>query len=191
MTTLFGLLVAYLLGSLPFAVWVSRYLAHMDPRYIGDGNPGAKNVYHHVGHLEGFLVAGLDMGKGALAIYSGELLSLSTLGLFAMGFAVVIGHNWPFFMNFRGGQGMAATLGVLLVLAPMPALVGICFALITLLVLRNWDLAWTIGFAMVPITALLWDKNLTIMMYSICLIPMIGVRKLMQQAAVKNHLRRG
>jgi acyl phosphate:glycerol-3-phosphate acyltransferase len=185
-----GLIIAYLLGSLPFAVWVSRYFAHVDPRYLGDANPGAKNVYHSVGHKEGYLVAALDITKGVLAVYCGKLLNLSMIELFAVGFAVVIGHNWSLFLGFGGGQGMAATLGVLLVLSPMPALVGICLALITLLMFRNWDAAWAIGFVMIPITALLWERDLPITIFSICLIPMIGIRKLMQQAVLGNHYRR-
>ena len=191
MKSIIGLLIAYLLGSLPFAVWVSRYLKDVDPRYLGDGNPGAKNVFHHVGHWEGILVACLDIGKGSLAILCGKFLGISELGLFAMGFSVVIGHGWPIFMGFRGGQGMAATLGILLVLAPGPALAGICFAMITLIVLHNWDAAWTIGFVMVPITAVVWDKNYPVTIYSVCLIPMIGIRKWMQQASLGKHPRRG
>jgi len=116
-----GLAVAasYLLGSLPFAVLVSRALRQPDPRTYGSGNPGATNVLRGAGRLAAALTLAGDAGKGALAVWLGRSLGDEggTLAI-ACGAAAFVGHVFPVFLQFRGGKGVATFLGVVLAFEP-------------------------------------------------------------------------
>lgn len=181
MNTLYlALLMAYVIGSLPFAYEISTILRGIDPRTVGDMNLGAKNVFLHIGHLEGVLVGFLDISKGLLSVLIGHSFGLDLYGLFAMGFAVVIGHNWSMFLGFHGGQGMATTIGVLLALAPISTMTGLAVGIITFLVTKHWDISCGIGLALIPIICWFWGQDHSLTFYSILLIPMIGVAKWLQ-----------
>jgi glycerol-3-phosphate acyltransferase PlsY len=110
--------LAYLLGSLPFAVLVSRTMGLADPRSYGSGNPGATNVLRSGSKAAAALTLLLDGGKGWLAVWLAQRaaqagwLELAAVPLVAL--AVVIGHMWPLFLGFRGGKGVATAAGVLL-----------------------------------------------------------------------------
>jgi glycerol-3-phosphate acyltransferase PlsY len=120
------LLAGYLLGSVPFAVVVSRVLGRADPRTYGSGNPGATNVLRGAGRTAAALTLLGDAGKGALAVWLGRRIGGggATLAI-ACGAAAFLGHVWPLFLRFRGGKGVATFLGVLLAGAPWLGL-GCC-----------------------------------------------------------------
>ena len=112
----------YLLGSIPFGLLLTRLRGHGDIRSIGSGNIGATNVLRTGDKKLALATLLLDAGKGALATllaarWGGDVASL------AAGLAAVIGHNFPVWLGFRGGQGVATTLGVLLAVA-WPAGIG-------------------------------------------------------------------
>jgi glycerol-3-phosphate acyltransferase PlsY len=114
------LAVGYLLGSVPFAVLVSRALRQADPRTYGSGNPGATNVLRGAGRLAAALTLIGDAGKGALAVWLGRHVGSSageTLAI-ACGAAAFVGHVFPVSLHFRGGKGVATFLGVLLAFEP-------------------------------------------------------------------------
>jgi glycerol-3-phosphate acyltransferase PlsY len=113
---------AYLLGSVPFGLVVAA-AGSVDLRRVGSGNIGATNVLRAVG--KGAAAATLvgDIGKGALAIVAGRLAGGGAPLLAALGLAVVAGHLFPVFAGFRGGKGVATTLGVML--AAMPGVGGL------------------------------------------------------------------
>ena len=103
--------VAYLLGSLPFAVWVARS-AGVDIFEVGTANPGASNVFRKVGRMHGAVVFALDIVKGVVAVLVGMVLGCPDYVLpFAAVFAMV-GHWVPVFMRFKGGAGLATGMGV-------------------------------------------------------------------------------
>ena len=117
--TALAIAVGYLLGSVPFAVLVSRALRQADPRTYGSGNPGATNVLRGAGRLAAVLTLIGDAGKGALAVWlsrrvgsAGETLAI------ASGAAAFVGHVFPVFLRFRGGKGVATFLGVMLAFEP-------------------------------------------------------------------------
>ena len=118
--------VAYLLGSLSAAIIVSRYFGMEDPRTYGSGNPGASNMLRSGRKDAAALTLLGDALKGLVAVWLAMgLQSLFDMGdgIVAMaGLAVVIGHMWPLFFNFKGGKGVATALGVLLALSPATAL---------------------------------------------------------------------
>lgn len=130
--TALSLFLAFLLGSIPTAVWVSKFFFGVDVRTLGSGNAGATNVARTLGWKAALPVVLVDVGKGALAVVLPKLLTESFpvwLPL-ACAVAAVGGHTFPVFAGFRGGKGVATAGGGLLVLAP--SLVGIA-ALVWLL----------------------------------------------------------
>jgi glycerol-3-phosphate acyltransferase PlsY len=115
--------VAYLLGSVSFAVLLVRSATGRDIRAEGSGNAGATNVMRAHGKALGLLVAALDIAKGAAAVGLLRLATADPRYAAAAGFAAVLGHVFPIFYGFRGGKGVATAVGAFLVLAPLATLV--------------------------------------------------------------------
>ena len=113
---LLSLLIAYILGSLPFAVWVGRWKGN-DPRTGGSKNPGASNVARTLGLKWGIFTLVLDSLKGALATWITFSIVGEGWGAVA-GIFAVLGHCTSPFLGFRGGRGVATTAGALLILHP-------------------------------------------------------------------------
>lgn len=114
-------LLAYLLGSISFAVIVSRVFALPDPRSYGSGNPGATNVLRTGRKAAAALTLAGDAGKGWLAVFLAQRLAEAgavETAAAAAAVAVVVGHMYPVFHRFEGGKGVSAALGVLVALNP-------------------------------------------------------------------------
>lgn len=131
-----SLVVAYLLGSIPFAYIICRQRG-LDIRQIGDRNVGTFNVFRHAGLGAGLATLVLDVGKGAAAILVAKALHVDELIMFLTGIAAVVGHNWPVFLRFRGGRGEATIIGVLLVLVPWEIAITLVLGVIVLFTTRN------------------------------------------------------
>ncbi len=112
----YAALLGYLLGSVPFGLVFTRMAGLGDIRKIGSGNIGATNVLRTGNKFLAFLTLVCDSGKGAAAAVLAAHLWGTEAGLVA-GFAAVVGHNFPVWLKFKGGKGVATTLGVLLVSA--------------------------------------------------------------------------
>jgi glycerol-3-phosphate acyltransferase PlsY len=123
MTPLLFAIAAYLLGSVSFAIVVSKLFRLADPRTFGSGNPGATNVLRTGNKAAAALTLLGDCVKGvipvALAVNYDESLGLGDAGVGLVSFAVFAGHLWPVFFRFKGGKGVATALGVLLGLNPV------------------------------------------------------------------------
>lgn len=141
MLELLLLFCAYLIGSIPTAVWVSKGIYGMDIREYGSGNAGATNTFRVLGSKAGTFVMIVDMFKGVLAVRLSYLLSyyhnpdhLTQLVNFqiGLGLAAVVGHIFPIWANFRGGKGIATLFGLVLAIQP---LVAICCVGVFLLIL--------------------------------------------------------
>ena len=119
--------VSYLIGSLSFAVIVSKYYGMDDPRTYGSGNPGATNVLRSGKKKAAALTLLGDAAKGLVAVLLArvlqEPLGLSDSAIAAVALAALVGHMWRVFFGFRGGKGVATALGVFLALSPATALV--------------------------------------------------------------------
>jgi glycerol-3-phosphate acyltransferase PlsY len=117
-----AVLAAYLIGSLSFAVIVSRVFGLADPRSYGSRNPGATNVLRSGNRAAAVLTLAFDALKGyvpvLLALLWGPRFGLGELGLALVGLAAFLGHLWPVFFRFQGGKGVATAAGVLLALNP-------------------------------------------------------------------------
>lgn len=123
---LLGLIVVsigYLLGSIPAAYAMAKLRKGIDIREIGAGNMGAGNVIREIGLIEGLVVGGVDIGKGAATILIAQALEVSQLWLLAAGFAAILGHIFPVYIGFRGGQGVSTAIGIFAVLSPLSTLI--------------------------------------------------------------------
>lgn len=141
-------LFAYVLGSVPTAYLVARLARGIDIRRVGSGNVGALNTYHQVGREAAAAVLLADTLKGALAILGSLLLSDSPWVCVYGAIGVVAGHNWPIFLGFRGGKGVATVLGVSLVVQPWLTLVALAPALLLGLMARNLVLGTALAFVL-------------------------------------------
>lgn len=110
---------AYLLGSIPFGVLIAKALGGPDIRSVGSGNIGAANVARNVGVIAGALTLILDAGKGYLAVWiAGRSTGGNARWMMAAAVAVVIGHMFPVWLGFKGGKGVATSLGAFLPICP-------------------------------------------------------------------------
>ena len=116
MTVALAALAAYLLGSVSFAIVVSRLLSLPDPRSYGSGNPGATNVLRSGRRLAALLTLLGDAGKGWLAVWLVGVITGERDAMALAGLAVFLGHLYPVFHRFQGGKGVATAAGVLLAL---------------------------------------------------------------------------
>lgn len=136
------ILIAYLLGSIPTAVWIGKYFYQIDVREFGSGNAGATNTFRVLGKSAGIPVLLIDIIKGTLAVAlayfagfksnSNEFISLQ-LGL---GVAALLGHIFPVFAGFRGGKGVATILGIVICVLPIVSALGLIVFLVVLLSTR-------------------------------------------------------
>jgi len=116
--TAIGAVIAYLIGSLSFAVIVSRVFGLADPRSYGSGNPGATNVLRSGNKAAAILTLLFDALKGYIPVAVAVSMGLDALTVTAIGLGAFIGHLWPVFFKFEGGKGVATAAGVLLGFAP-------------------------------------------------------------------------
>jgi glycerol-3-phosphate acyltransferase PlsY len=114
-------LIAYLIGSIPSSYLIGRLAGGIDVRDQGEGNVGARNVFHEVGYGWGIAAFGLDFGKGALAAL---LFRDPTWQLAIAAVLLVVGHAYPVWLRFVGGKGMAAAGGFMAALFPVAVLIG-------------------------------------------------------------------
>lgn len=155
-------LLGYLLGSLPFAVIVSRAFGLADPRSFGSGNPGATNVLRSGNKLAALLTLLGDALKGWLAVVLARWLGADVAALAVTGLAAFLGHVFSMFLRFRGGKGVATALGVLIGFHPLVALVTIGVWLVVAVVTRYSSAAALAAAASAPVTAWLMSESVAL-----------------------------
>ncbi|MEK8029292.1 glycerol-3-phosphate 1-O-acyltransferase PlsY [Ideonella sp. DXS29W] len=162
--SLAAIVAAYLIGSLSFAVIISRVMGLSDPRTYGSGNPGATNVLRSGNKAAAVLTLAFDALKGYLPVLGafwvqprlgwGEL----TIGL--IGLAAFLGHLWPIFFRFQGGKGVATAAGVLLALNPLLGAATLATWVIVAFFTRYSSLAALVAAAFAPFFQLLnWGAS--------------------------------
>jgi glycerol-3-phosphate acyltransferase PlsY len=153
------ILIAYLIGSLSFAVIVSRAFGLPDPRTYGSGNPGATNVLRTGRMLAALLTLAGDAGKGWLAVFLAQRFAaaygVDAIGIAACAVAVFFGHLFPVFFGFKGGKGVSTAGGVLLAIHPWLGLATIATWIIVALFFRYSSLAAIVSAVFAPLYTLL------------------------------------
>lgn len=175
-TIIIALLVtAYLLGSIPTAVWWGKRYYGIDVREFGSGNAGATNTFRVLGKKAGIPVLFIDIVKGTSAVLlaflspfvfeSNQFVNLQ-LGL---GIAALVGHVFPIFAGFRGGKGVATILGVVICLTPMTSLMVLGVFLIVLLATRYVSLSSMTAGLSFPffLNVVLKNQNQTLLIFSL------------------------
>ena len=149
---------SYLLGSLSFAVLVSRVFGLADPRSYGSGNPGATNVLRSGNKVAAFVTLVGDAAKGAVAVvavrYIGSSYGIGELGVALAALAAFVGHLYPVFFRFQGGKGVATFLGALLALNAWVGLAACAIWLVVAGVFRYSSLASLAAATIAPLVLL-------------------------------------
>ncbi len=177
--SLLVIILGYFLGSVPFAYIAGRWAKGVDIRTVGTKNMGAHNVMLEVGRSIGILVLLLDMGKGALPVLATRWLGLSDLAALLAGIAAVLGHNFTLFLRFRGGRGLATSLGVLLALMLKEAIValsilGVLYVLIT----RSISFSVIVSLAFLSLLAWWRGRPLALALSPFALLFTMGIKAL-------------
>jgi len=134
---LLAILIAYLLGAIPFGYLLTRLTTGKDVRTEGSRNIGATNVLRSAGRGAGVATLVLDMAKGYAAVWIAGMLTDNSPGWMAdAALAVMVGHAFPIFLGFKGGKAVATFTGAFLYLTPIPALTGIIVFVITVVATR-------------------------------------------------------
>lgn len=145
----------YLLGSISFAVIVSRLMGLADPRSYGSKNPGATNVLRSGSKLAATLTLAGDAAKGAVAVWLakryGAPFGVDDFGVALTGFAAFVGHLYPLYFRFHGGKGVATFLGVVLALNPWLGLAACVVWLLIAVFFRYSSLASILAAALTPL----------------------------------------
>jgi glycerol-3-phosphate acyltransferase PlsY len=152
--SILSIVVAYLLGAIPFAYIAGRLTKGVDIRRVGGGNVGTTNVLREVGTASGLLVFAGDVLKGVLAILIAKWLGVSIVIVFIAGRAAGGGHNWSVFIGVGGGKGGATTIGVFFALVPGYTAVIFGIMLLVAFLTSNLRLSMVAGFIVLPF--LLW-----------------------------------
>ncbi len=126
-------IIAYLIGSVSFSYIFTKKIKNQDIREKGSGNAGTTNVLRSYGWKLGILTLACDLLKGVAAALIGLYIA-GAEGLYIASIFVIVGHNWSAYLKFKGGKGIAATTGVLLVIMPIPTIIifGVCVLIVYL-----------------------------------------------------------
>lgn len=163
--------VAYLIGSVNFAVIFSKAFMKKDVREVGSGNAGATNVLRSAGVLPGVLTFLCDALKGFVASYLGKIVfemiepnEYGIIGAYICGLACMLGHILPIFFKFKGGKGVATSVGIFAVCAPVAIALGLAvFAIITVAT-KYVSLASVIATVVVVVTSVIFRTTDTLVL---------------------------
>lgn len=161
-------IVAYLLGSIPTSVWISRAFFNIDIREYGSGNAGATNTFRVLGVKAGIVVFIVDILKGFIAVnlihftkyyipHSGDYINIQLL----LGIAAMLGHIFPIYVGFKGGKGVATLFGVICAISLYPTLIMAGIFFLTLILTRYVSLSSMISGFSFPVLIIVIFKETT------------------------------
>ena len=162
-------IIAYCIGSVNFSVIISKKMAGFDVREKGSGNAGTTNMLRAVGKKAAAITLVCDILKGVVAIIISIIMgnivegSNRELLLQISGIAVVIGHTFPIFFGFKGGKGVATSLGILLMSNWQIGLICLVFALVLILLTRMVSLGSCVASILFPVLTLFINENYTVL----------------------------
>ncbi len=171
------LVASYLVGSIPMAYLVVKWRYGVDLRHSGTGVVGASNVFRSFSKPLAIPVFFYDVGKGILLVWIAQRLGLDTSMQIAVGIATIIGHNWPVFLHFNAGRGLATTLGVAFMLMPWGIWVLLAGLLFTLL-LGSSPLPALVTLGLLPLASWARHEPLAITLGLLALFLLLVLRRL-------------
>ncbi|MFA5244991.1 MAG: glycerol-3-phosphate 1-O-acyltransferase PlsY [Pedobacter sp.] len=185
--SLSALLLAYLFGSIPTAVWIGQAFYGIDVREYGSGNAGATNTFRVLGKKAGIAVMILDILKGYTATNLAYLIGLSVTGpqnsvqfvnyQLALGITAVMGHLFPVFAGFRGGKGIATLFGMILAVHPQAALLCVIAFVLVLLLTKYVSLSSIVAGFTFPLSIIfIFHSSIrSVVLYGMCICVLILV----------------
>ncbi len=195
MKELFLIVCAYLIGSIPTALIISKKFFGIDIRDYGSGNMGATNTFRVLGSRYGVMVMVIDIVKGITAVALFTLLPFyvrnefeRTNFMIGLGLSAVIGHIFPIFANFKGGKGVATLFGMILAMQPIIAISCVGVFIFVLYLTRYVSLSSILGAIMLPISVL-WIWNESEVLYRIFALLVAGLVLLTHQKNLSRILR--
>jgi glycerol-3-phosphate acyltransferase PlsY len=180
-----AIVIGYLLGSFPAAYIMARARKGIDIRDVDVHNMGAGAVIRVVGFWEGAVVGIADMGKGIAAILIAQALGVSAIWVLLAGFAAILGHCFPLYLGFRGGQGVATTIGIFMILAPVAICVTLVILGIAFLIARHLFSAIVITSPFLPLFIWILGGSILLIFYSLACIAFIIFRSRKRLCEIK------
>jgi len=168
-------LFAYILGSLPFGVWIAR-THNIDIRNHGSGNIGATNVARTLGKKAGLLALFADCSKGVVSVAIADRVLANETDVAIAGLLTFLGHLFSVFLKFKGGKGVATGLGVFLYLMPMPTLCAIVLFAATLGISKYVSISSMTAAASIPLFGLLFKLQLPYIFLSLIIALLVIVK---------------
>jgi glycerol-3-phosphate acyltransferase PlsY len=172
---LVSVVVGYLLGSIPGAYIIAKLNKGVDIRKVDTGNVGAASTLRAIGIWQGIVAGLIDIAKGSAAILIAQVLGIYPLWILGAGFAAYLGHNYPVYLGFKGGQGVATMIGIFLVLTPFAAMSSIAIIVLIMylnrrVILRRIFFAVLVGGPFLPVFIWIFNASLVMVAYSVFLI---------------------
>jgi len=171
-----SLLFAYLIGAIPMGYVMARIFKGIDIRKQGSGNVGATNVLRTVGKLPAIITLLFDISKGAIVIlliggYAYKYLGLIDQDFYRclLGFTAICGHIWPVFLKFKGGKGVATTIGVMAVISPFTLLISLGIWVLVFTITSYVSVSSLVFGVALPVAATISGQNLFIIIFTVTL----------------------
>lgn len=152
------IIFAFVLGSIPVGVIIAKTKG-VDLQKVGSGNIGATNVLRSLGKWSAALTLLGDVLKGTIAVAFGRYLGMGTFHEGLIGLSAILGHNFSLFLGFRGGKGVATSLGVFILYSPQTALITFIIWLVVVLTTKYSSLGALVSFGLLPLNIVLFDSN--------------------------------
>ena len=185
MITVLLILIAYVLGSIPNALWVGKTFKNIDVREHGSKNTGSTNAARVLGPKLGVFTLILDILKGALPTYLGIVLGanlltritgIDKLDIIVIGMAAILGHTFSLFLKFKGGKAVATTLGVFLVLVPYAILILLVVFFVIFGLTKYVSLASVISAVALPIAVYFTTRHIPLTILGIIIGLLVIIR---------------
>lgn len=153
-------ILAYLVGSIPNALWIGKMFKNIDVREFGSGNVGATNATRVLGWKLGVMVLIFDAFKGMIFIIIARKLGLEDIYVVLIGLAAILGHSYSIYLKFKGGKAVATSLGVMLVLIPKVVMILIIVFLLIVIISGYVSLASISVAGLLPILSYIMYNNI-------------------------------
>ena len=153
-------ILAYLVGSIPNALWIGKMFKNIDVREFGSGNVGATNATRVLGWKLAVMVLIFDAFKGMIFIIIARILGLEDIYVVLIGLAAILGHSYSIYLKFKGGKAVATSLGVMLVLIPKVVMILIIVFLLIVIISGYVSLASISVAGLLPILSYIMYNNI-------------------------------
>lgn len=169
-------LMCYLIGNISFSFLLTKVMLKKDIREYGSGNAGTTNVLRVLGKRYAVMVLVGDVLKGVLVILVGRLFELSEVTIILCGLAVILGHNWPALLGFRGGKGIATSIGVFMTFDPVVALICVLIGVVIIILSKYVSLGSVIGMGIFPLVVISLSRSFEEFLFAFC-VSLISIYK--------------